>query len=73
MKTRKIAAQMKDEYGRAMYSEKPLDMMFTNGKLTRVANQFGNGVGRAAAEGASAAETDSGRRAYLRLTPSGTA
>ena len=44
MKSRKIIARMKDEYGRPMYSEKLLDMVFTNGKLTRVANQFGNGA-----------------------------
>jgi DNA-binding beta-propeller fold protein YncE len=44
MKTRKIVGQMKDEYGRPMHSEKLLDMVFTNGKLTRVANQFGNGL-----------------------------
>jgi DNA-binding beta-propeller fold protein YncE len=44
MKTRKIVGQMKDEYGRTMYSEKLLHMVFTNGKLTRVANQFGNGL-----------------------------
>jgi DNA-binding beta-propeller fold protein YncE len=55
MKTRKIVAQMKDEYGRPMYSEKLLDMVFTNGKLTRVANQFGNGLGHSRTEGASAA------------------
>ena len=44
MKTRKIVGQLKDEYGRTMYSEKLLDMIFTNGKLTTVANQFGNGL-----------------------------
>jgi hypothetical protein len=44
MKSRKIIGQVKDEYGRTMYSEKLLDMLFTNGKLTRVANQFGNGL-----------------------------
>jgi len=27
-----------------MHSEKLLDMIFTDGKLTRVANQFGNGL-----------------------------
>jgi len=27
-----------------MRSEKLLDMMFTNGKLTAVVNQFGNGL-----------------------------
>ena len=44
MKSRKIIGQMKDEFGRTMYSEKLLDMIFTNGKLTRVANEFGNGL-----------------------------
>jgi DNA-binding beta-propeller fold protein YncE len=44
MKTRKIVAQMKDEYGRGMRSEKLLDMLFVEGKLTRVSNQFGNGL-----------------------------
>ena len=44
IKTRKIIGQMKDEYGRQMHSEKLLHMVFTNGKLTRVANQFGNGL-----------------------------
>jgi DNA-binding beta-propeller fold protein YncE len=54
MKTRKIVAQLKDEYGRTMYSEKLLNMVFTNGKLTRVANQFGNGIPGAAKPEASA-------------------
>jgi len=44
MKTRKIIGTLKDEYGRTMRSEKLLDMMFTNGKLTAVVNQFGNGL-----------------------------
>jgi DNA-binding beta-propeller fold protein YncE len=44
VKTRKIVGQLKDEYGRTMHSEKLLDMLFTNGKLTRVSNQFGNGI-----------------------------
>jgi DNA-binding beta-propeller fold protein YncE len=52
MKTRKIVGQMKDEYGRQMHSEKLLDMLFTEGKLTRVANQFGNGFGAAEPVGA---------------------
>lgn len=54
MKTRKIVGQLKDEYGRTMYSEKLLDMVFTGGKLTRVANQFGNGLTSAAAVTAAA-------------------
>lgn len=44
IKRRKIIGQMKDEYGRTMYSEKLLDILFYNGKLMRVANQFGNGL-----------------------------
>lgn len=44
MKTRKIVGHLKDEYGRPMYSEKLLDMLFTDGKLTTVVNQFGNGL-----------------------------
>jgi DNA-binding beta-propeller fold protein YncE len=44
MKTRRIVGQMKDEYNRPMYSEKLLDMLFSDGKLVRVANQFGNGL-----------------------------
>jgi DNA-binding beta-propeller fold protein YncE len=44
MKTRKIVGRLKDEYGRPMYSEKTLDMVFANGKLTQVSNQFGNGL-----------------------------
>ena len=47
MKTRKIVGQMKDEYGRTMYSEKLLNMIFRDGKLVRVANQFGNGLASA--------------------------
>jgi DNA-binding beta-propeller fold protein YncE len=43
MKTRKIVGNLKDEYGRPMHSEKLLDMLFANGKLVRVVNQFGNG------------------------------
>jgi hypothetical protein len=44
VKSRKIIGQLKDEYGRPMYSEKFLDMVFRNGKLTQVSNQFGNGM-----------------------------
>jgi hypothetical protein len=44
VKSRKIVGHLKDEYGRPMYSEKMLDMVFTNGKLTAVSNQFGNGL-----------------------------
>jgi hypothetical protein len=45
VKTKKIIAQLKDEYGRVMHSEKLLDMVFTQGKLTQVSNQFANGFG----------------------------
>lgn len=53
IKTRKIIAQMKDEYGRGMRSEKLLDMLFVEGKLTRVSNQFGNGIAPAHPAGTS--------------------
>ncbi|HXJ44805.1 MAG TPA: hypothetical protein VNH18_36295, partial [Bryobacteraceae bacterium] len=43
--SKKIIARLKDEYGRVMHSEKLLDMVFTQGKLTAVSNQFGNGFG----------------------------
>jgi DNA-binding beta-propeller fold protein YncE len=43
--THKIVGQMKDEYGRVLYSEKLLDMTFDNGHLQRVSNQFANGYG----------------------------
>jgi DNA-binding beta-propeller fold protein YncE len=46
--TRKIVAQMKDEYGRTMHSEKLLDTVFTQGRLTQVSNQFANGFAPAA-------------------------
>jgi DNA-binding beta-propeller fold protein YncE len=54
-KTRKIVGQMKDEYGRLMRSEKLLDMTFRDGKLQRVADQFGNGQTLSAAGVAAAA------------------
>lgn len=44
-KTHKIVGQMRDEYGRVLFSEKLLDMTFDNGHVQRVSNQFGNGFG----------------------------
>jgi DNA-binding beta-propeller fold protein YncE len=44
IKTHKIVGQLKDELGRPLYSEKMLDMIYSNGKLVRVSNQFGNGL-----------------------------
>ena len=44
VKTHKIVATLKDEFGRPLYSEKLLDMRFAHGKLVAVANQFGNGL-----------------------------
>lgn len=44
VKTRKVVGRLKDEYGRPMYSEKMLNMVFREGKLVQVANQFGNGI-----------------------------
>ncbi len=52
IKTRKIVGTLKDEYGRRMFSEKLLDMVFENGKLTQVVNQFGNGISSAVAAAA---------------------
>jgi DNA-binding beta-propeller fold protein YncE len=43
--THKIVGQMKDEYGRTLYSEKLLDMTFDDGHLQRVSNQFANSYG----------------------------
>ncbi len=42
--TKKIVAQMKDEYGKQMHSEKLLEMSFSNGKLLRTVSQFGEGI-----------------------------
>ncbi|HZT34119.1 MAG TPA: hypothetical protein VFA33_29775 [Bryobacteraceae bacterium] len=44
VKTKKIVAQMKDEYGKTMHSEKFLEMAFSNGKLMRTVSQFGEGI-----------------------------
>jgi hypothetical protein len=44
VKTKKIVAQMKDEYGKPMHSEKYLEMVFSNGKLVRTVSQFGEGI-----------------------------
>ncbi len=44
VKTKKIVAQMKDEYGKQMHSEKLLEMEFSNGKLMRTVSQFGEGI-----------------------------
>jgi DNA-binding beta-propeller fold protein YncE len=45
VKTHKIIAKVRDEYGRFMNSEKVLDMAFDmEGRLVRAVNQFANGV-----------------------------
>lgn len=44
VKTKKIVAQMKDEYGKPMHSEKFLEMTFSNGKLMQTVSQFGEGI-----------------------------
>lgn len=43
--TRKVVGHTKDEYGDLLFSEKELDMLFEDGHLQRVSNQFGNGYG----------------------------
>jgi DNA-binding beta-propeller fold protein YncE len=45
VKTHKVIGQMKDEYGRTMFSEKLLDITFDNGHAQRVSNQFANSFG----------------------------
>ncbi len=47
VKTKKIVAQMKDEYGKPMHSEKFLELSFSNGKLLRTESQFGQGISSA--------------------------
>lgn len=42
--TKKVVAVLKDEYGRDVRSEKLVELYFSKGKLTRVANQFGTGM-----------------------------
>jgi DNA-binding beta-propeller fold protein YncE len=44
VKTKKIVAQMKDEYGKPIHSEKYLEMAFSHGKLVRTVSQFGEGI-----------------------------
>jgi hypothetical protein len=44
VKSKKIVAQMKDEYGRQMHSEKLLEISFANGKLVRTVSQFAEGI-----------------------------
>jgi len=43
IKAHRIVGQTRDEFGRQMGSEKLLDMVFVDGRLQHVANQFGNG------------------------------
>ena len=45
VKARKVVGTMKSEFGTKLYSEKLLDMMFTDGHLQRVSNQFANQYG----------------------------
>jgi DNA-binding beta-propeller fold protein YncE len=49
VKTKKIVAQLKDEYGKPMHSEKFLELSFSNGKLVRAVSQFGEGIPSAVA------------------------
>ncbi len=45
MATHKIVGATKSEFGTRMFSEKELDMLFLDGHLQRVSNQFGNEYG----------------------------
>jgi hypothetical protein len=42
--TRKVVATLEDEKGRAVQSEKLLDITIANGKVVRAGNQFGVGM-----------------------------
>ena len=42
--TRKVVASLEDEKGRAVESEKLLDITIANGKVVRAGNQFGVGM-----------------------------
>jgi YVTN family beta-propeller protein len=42
-KTRKVVATLKDEVGRAVQSEKVVEVVFAGGKVTRAGDQFGIG------------------------------
>lgn len=44
VKSKKIVAQMKDEYGKPMHSEKLLEISFSNGKIVRTVSQFAQGI-----------------------------
>ena len=44
VKSKKTVAQMKDEYGKQMHSEKLLEISFSNGKLVRTVSQFAEGI-----------------------------
>jgi DNA-binding beta-propeller fold protein YncE len=43
--TRKVIGETKGQHGTRMFSEKELDMLFVDGHLQRVSNQFGNEYG----------------------------
>jgi DNA-binding beta-propeller fold protein YncE len=44
VKTKKVVATLQDETGRQVQSEKILDLMVSNGKVTQTGNQFGVGM-----------------------------
>jgi hypothetical protein len=44
--TRKVIATLTDEAGRAVQSEKMLDLVIADGKVVRAGNQFGVGSRR---------------------------
>ena len=56
VKTRKIVAELKDEQGRPVQSEKVVEVDFRDGRPVRAGDQFG--IGRV---GTNSAETSAGR------------
>jgi hypothetical protein len=63
VKTKKVVADLRDEYGRWMDSEKMLELEFDGqGRLTRTVNQFSNGLPEAVKVGrAGASHNEPGR------------
>jgi DNA-binding beta-propeller fold protein YncE len=63
VRTHKIIAKLKDEYGRNIHSEKFIDMAFdANGHLQRVSNQFAQGLPDAVKARTSALEAQKAAR-----------
>jgi hypothetical protein len=64
VKAHKIVAQLKDEYGNLVHSEKFLELAFDNkGHLTRAENQFAEGDPAAVEEKRASLDTSQSKQA----------